>query len=71
MTEKPTADVVRLRVAASTPPAREDDLAERKAAAAALLREIAGGYGPRRAHKLRAMADWLLAAPAAQIKQEG
>lgn len=68
MTEKPTADVVRLHVATSTP-ARED-MAERKAAAAQLLRDIAGGYGPRRAHKLRAMADWLTA-PAAQIKREG
>lgn len=37
-------------------------LDERKAAAADLLREIAGNYGPRRAHKLRAMADWLMGA---------
>jgi hypothetical protein len=29
-----------------------------------LLREIAGNYGPRRAHKLRAMADWLIGASA-------
>lgn len=68
MTEKPTADVVRLHVATPTP-ARED-MAERKAAAAQLLRDIAGEYGPRRAHKLRAMADWLTV-PAAQIKREG
>lgn len=36
-------------------------LAGRKAEAAELLREIAGQYGPRRAHKLRAIADWLTA----------
>lgn len=92
MTEKPTADVIRL---VASMPAREvvalrsaakrhglpldegrlaalssvhDALAERKAAAAQLLREIAGEYGPRRAHKLRAMADWLTA-PAAETKR--
>ena len=30
---------------------------------AALLRDLAGNYGPRRAHKLRAMADFLIATP--------
>lgn len=54
---KPTADIVHL----VTPTPAREGLAERKAAAAKLLREIAGGYGPRRAHKLRAMADWLTA----------
>ena len=34
-------------------------LADRREEAAALLRELAGNYGPRRAHKLRAMADFL------------
>lgn len=38
--------------------------ADRRQAAAELLREIAGSYGPRRAHKLRAMADWLVGANA-------
>lgn len=58
MTAKPTADIVRL----VTPTPAREDLASRKADAAELLREIAGQYGPRRAHKLRAMADWLTAA---------
>lgn len=31
----------------------------RRRDAAALLRELAGNYGPRRAHKLRAMADFV------------
>lgn len=44
--------------------AREPSLDERKADAAAMMREIAGNYGPRRAHKLRAMADWLEGKPA-------
>ena len=43
--------------------------AERRQAAAELLREIAGSYGPRRAHKLRAMADWLVGVPVAPAQR--
>lgn len=39
-------------------------LDDRRRDAASLLRELAAGYGPRRAHKLRAMADFLETAPA-------
>jgi len=44
--------------------------AERRQEAAALLHDISGQYGPRRAHKLRAMADWLVAEPAARIARQ-
>lgn len=44
-------------------PARKAIDDGRRCDAAALLRELAGGCGPRRAHKLRAIADFLDTAP--------
>lgn len=42
---------------------------ERRGYAAALLRELAGEYGPRRAHKMRAMADFLAGESAGATRQ--
>lgn len=68
-------NVVPLRVVAGDPAtprlrraARSTE--ERRKDAAALLRELAGTYGPRRAHKLNAMADFLETAPSRR-KVEG
>lgn len=53
----------RPRVYVVTPTREQDPVAVPEAArrrdAAALLRELAGKYGPRRADKLRAMADFI------------
>lgn len=62
MADKPTGEVIPMRSPVEVPtsaPAREASVDDRRVAAAALLREIAGEYGPRREHKLRAMAEWL------------
>jgi hypothetical protein len=69
---KPVADNI-----APFPPAHEREPApvhaseaDRRQQAAELLRDIAAQYGPRRAHKLRAMADWLVAEPAVRIARQ-
>ena len=57
---------------AAPSPMQADEANEvaRRHAAAALLHDISGQYGPRRAHKLRAMAEWLIAEPAVRIARQ-
>lgn len=56
-------------IEASAEPEPVPEIARRRDAAA-LLRELAASYGPRRAHKLRAMADFI-EAPAVKLRVVG